>query len=264
MNTENHLGVLDSFESQQESGSGFVSSENIRTQVQARDLLVGGMFDSGPPLGVQQNLLGEPIRNGLLTDCRLVSVRPPQEGADATSQLGLAGGDLDRSLQGNNVRFLHAYRIYKSTCDYVNKFSCVTSHKAPCILPFMPRKSAQPAIPERSPLHVGHDGRTAAERFREAYEEWKERTGGTQSALASQANRIMGLSDDDGVQQQEISQFLKGDSDLARSHRLIAIAEIIDVRPTWLAFGEGDKHAASGMLTARQIQALKDLGVPLE
>lgn len=256
METTSNINMLASEPNNNHSRRSLVS-EHVGAQITARNLLVGGVLNSGPPLSLKENFVGQPVRDGLLLHGGAL-----QEGGDPDCQLGLAVvRNTDGATKRGNVRFIHEHRLYKRTCNYVNKPSCMTAHKDACILPFMPpKKTPKQSQTPRDDLRIGRDGRTAAARLEEGYEEWKKSVGGTQERLAELANIIMGYSEDDPerLQQQEISQFIKGASDLSKSARASAIAEVIGVRPAWLQHGSGNKYDVN-RLTAKQRQALKDL-----
>lgn len=240
------------------SGS-LLTVEDIGPQMVARNLLTGDELECGPPLGLQKDCVVQPIRDRLLGHRRAA-----EEFAELLREKGLATGDRDGPLKGGNIRFIHEHLLYKRTCISVNKPSCMTGHKGTCIVQFMARKQAQQPQSPRDDLRVGHDGRVASVRLREAFDEWKDRVGGTQERLCAAANRIMGYGEEDAdrLKQQEISQFLNGLSDLANSARASAIAESLGVRPAWLQHGSGSKYEID-KLTAIQVQALRDLGVQL-
>jgi hypothetical protein len=250
------------------SSGNLVATKHIGSQLTAGDASVGDMLDSWPPLGVEKNLVGQPVGNRLLLDGGA-----PQECGDTVSQLRLASGQVDRPLERVDVRgngvvsFFHEHRKYKPSCAVVNKAACVTTDKAACIvLPVSTRgRQSQPrraAIKPERELRIGADGRTAAARFSEAFAEWRQRAGGTQESLALEASKRMGYNEADSTSarlaQQEISQFLAGDNDLANSAKAGVIAEVIGVRPGWLQFGVLPKHG----LTPSQLEALRSLGLP--
>lgn len=240
-----------------ESASGsLVATEDIRTELLPRDLTAGNVLDSGPPLGIQQDLVGDPVGNGLLFE-----TRPPKEGSDLIGQLGLATNNLDCLSERTNVRFLHDHASYKPACIHVNKHARVTSNKAACIVIDMQtrtqkkpksstseqRKQRPTTVSERKkvrkPFQLGKDNRTANERYRIALKAWKEDRG-TEKTLVARINLIAQHvptpSDKDFCSQQTLNTYKNDVTDFFTSRYLVAIAEAMDVRPLWLYQGIGE------------------------
>lgn len=84
---------------------------------------------------------------------------------------------------------------------------------------------------------MGHDGRTANDRFRELTETMPR---GYQQRLIQRCNCMWGFEPDKtppAVSQQMISNWVKNKSDLGKSHLLVAVALALSVNPLWLQLG---------------------------
>ena len=85
-----------------DSGS-FVSTEDIGAQILPSDLAASQVLDPRPVLRIQEDLIRDPVGDGLLTQSA-----NPQELTKAVGELRLAANDGDCPLQGPNVlRFPH-------------------------------------------------------------------------------------------------------------------------------------------------------------
>lgn len=223
---------------------GLVAAENIGAQIATSHLVVGDSLYSGPVLRVEKDLVGEPVRDRLLAQRRTIHVLGKEIGEGT---LG-AAADSDRATKCGNVRFIHDHRLYKWVCNDVNKPVRMTTNKVACIVTPMTaakRKPIRPMKPlsreRKRPFVVGIDGRTANERFREAFRDWEPRT---QVDLSRACNRIAGRPEDAEppfVSQQIIDQIIRDQMDAARSSFLDVLAEALGVRAVWLRLGAGAK-----------------------
>lgn len=250
MATDSHIQLLGSIQYEQQSGSSLGAPEDIRPEIQARDLLTGNVLQGGPVLGIDKDRISEPVRNGLLPEGRTTQIV-----GNAVGEPSLVSGDPDRPAQRTNVRFLHEHRLYKRACDYVNKHACMTGNKDACKVHPMPARKLKP-VPEAkppkkrqrmTPLVTGPDGKTANERLREAIA--AKGVEYTEADLVRACNRIYGRSETDPpyVSQQVINGLLNDAADAARSSFLLGLAEALGVRALWMQQGIGpmkDERAA--------------------
>lgn len=209
-------------------------SKNVRPQLIAGNAIAGHMLKRRPPLRLDQRLVVEPIRNGLLANAR-----SPQETPDPLGQSRLAARDLDRAPERSNVLFLHNHPLYTSMLVKVNANACLEGDKSSCtVLPMLnrARKASAPEEPKRHPS-IGRDGRTIAERLKIAMDSM----GMSESDLIKRCNEIAGEGDDGKplVTQQAVNQLRKGKT---KASRLVPIlAEALDVRAVWLQWGIGER-----------------------
>lgn len=245
---------------------------DIGTQVRAGDLLIGDVLESGPPLRIEQSLVFEPVRNGLLGDRGAI-----KKLSQSISESRLAAGNIDSAPERSNVRFLHGAISYTSMLVKVNKRACVIAHKTPCTVIDMrtrlktqiavaapkPKKSAK-RRPKAPPL-VGADGLTANQRFKSIID----RSGaqrGWQVHLVRRCNVMVGRNenaDSPIVWQQSLSAYYTGVDDLGASESIAVIAEALGVRAMWLQYGKGpekdnqDIPPAVIELAQKMIEAVK-------
>jgi hypothetical protein len=225
-------------------------AEDIWSQMLAGDFASRYVFDRGPPLGLQQNFAGEPVRNGLLFEGRTI-----EESGDAfsKSRLGTAAGFNGSTQGGNVVRFIHKHPLYKHTCDSVNKHTCLTGNKRACEVLYMPNARKKPVdapapVRKKKPFPVGPDGKTANKRLEEALERHPVFKG-DESALRRECNRIAqgAAGEKEFLSQQQLNNFLLSKDNLQKSSFLTIIADGLGVRAFWLQTGIGlptDERAA--------------------
>lgn len=230
--------------SDQKQSGGLALPEYVGPELVARNLLVGDSLDSGPPLGLEQGLARQPIRNGLLTDSGAI-----HEFGDAIRQRGLASGNDNRSFQRGNVFFIdfrHKQGLYTRMLVHVNEHACFTSHKDACTVLYMksakhklvPAETQRPKKPRkpRAPEQPGPEGTFFRERLEIAMQE--KRPGYTAKDLERDCNIISGRPPDAEkafVSQQLISQMRKG-KNLSSKYSTV-MAEALNVRGPWLQFG---------------------------
>lgn len=156
----------------EKASSGMVARENIGTEIPSRDARIGRLLDEGPPVGLQQNLVSEPVRDGLLCDARMSDL------AHLGRERFLApAANLDGPLQSSNVTLLHGHPKY--TNGFVNATTPFVrqNHKGACNVLDMPqsksaalRRPVRPAKPlkEKRQALPGPDGKTLGHRVSEA------------------------------------------------------------------------------------------------
>lgn len=111
-------------------------------------------------------------------------------------------------------------------------------------------------------LARGADGRTANDRFREAYQKWNADQSKTQFDLVRLCNQIAGKPADAEkpyVSQPVIDQLLHDRTNAARSMFLDVLAEALGVRAVWLRLGVGDSKPEGAVLN-RVRELLKSEG----
>jgi len=220
-------------------------SKHIRTQLSTSDLPVSGELDCGPPLGIQEHLVAEPIRNGLLGHGLLAEV------THAIGESALAPSNLNSSLKSGNVVLLHEAEPYTRKLVTVNKNRCLASDKEACTVLLMPntkRKLVPVAKPskadgtqkKRKPLEVGPDNRTLPQRLH-----WlMGQNGVSQAGLARMCSEYYATfvpDCQDKVKQQHIFNVLQGQES---SSILPLIAQVFDVSDMWLQYGIGPMERA--------------------
>lgn len=224
-----------------------MGSKDVRAKIFPGDLSTGRLFDRVPPFRIKPHAPRKPVRDGLL-----LNGRPIEDPAQALRELRLAPDHADRPFEGldvgriGNIRFIHEHQLYKPACDYVNKPPRMTADKGACIVLTMalPKPKAMDQVakrrPRKTPMQHGTDGRTANDRFREAYRAW----GGNQMDLVRACNQLVGKAADAEppyLSQQIIDQLLRDKTDAARSIFLDVAAEVFGVRAVWLRTGAGEK-----------------------
>lgn len=227
----------------------FAATENIGPEVLPSNLVASDVLNCGPPLGVQQRLTRQPIRDGLLAHGR-----PIQVVGNAFGERDLTRGDVDGSLKRDNVRFLHSRDSTRILVD-VNKDVHSTDNKKPCSVIYMQtaKKKKLEVVQPRAkkpkkvrPLEVGPDGRTMPERLKMVMLEHDppfipERGGQTQLAKACQAIYSNGRENAPAtIQQGHIWELLNGQDS---SRYLSVVAKVLGVNCLWLQFGLGEKKS---------------------
>lgn len=235
----------------EQKSRNFATTENIGPQILSLDLAASDVLDSGPPLGIKQGFAVQPVRNGLLADGRTI-----KEIGDALGKGDLAAGDVDSSVQGGNVRFLHARHSTRIFVD-VNKDIDSTNNKGSCsVVSMLTAKKKKPEVVQpkakrpKKPrvLEVGPDGRTMPERLKMIMTEHEppfipERGGQTQLARACQLVYANGRANAPAtIQQGHIWELLNGQDS---SRYLPVVAKVLGVNCLWLQFGIGSKYPTS-------------------
>jgi hypothetical protein len=221
------------------SGSGsLAAAENIGPQISASHLSVGDRLDTDPELRIEESRVVEPVRDGLLADCR--AIHRARE-AFGEGSLG-AATDSDGALKGGDVRFLHERRYSTNRFVSVNNPVCVTLNKEPCIVLQMPatKRKTAPAT-ARSNRRValpGQDGKTLGQRVHEAmaYESGRRGYEYRQSDLVDDVRRLSGA-DGSATLQQSISAITR--NTVSKSTLTPFIASACHVDGIWLASGLG-------------------------
>jgi|SRR5581483_1445448 len=247
MNTDKHFSLLASAHDNQQQLGGLTATEDIGSQIQARNLLSGDVLDRGPPLGIQEHFVTQPIG-----DRRLLDSRSIEENGNTAGQLNLATRNLYSTTKGSNVVWLHA-RQYKAANDYVKKAPYMISYEAPYILDVMAKRkaSAEARLRRAKELTVWPDGRTANQRFEEAFTEWRQQVPSgaklkTETDLSRACNVIAGFPADQDppyLSQPMINQLLSGEVDASRSQFLDVAAEVMGFRSIWIRTGAGERRA---------------------
>jgi hypothetical protein len=217
---------------------GLVASENIRPQIGAGHLPISDRLDGGPILGVQEDLVVDPVGDRLLADGRAIHRlgEPFSEG-----RLG-ATANRDSAAQRSNVRFIHDGCYSTNRFVAVNNPVCMTLNKEACTVLQMPTIKRKAAHPQpRSNLRValpGPDGKTLGQRVREAvaYESGRRGKEYRQSELVEDVRRLSGLGDDMKLQQ-AISAIMR--DKVTKSSQTPYIARACHVDGIWLASGLG-------------------------
>lgn len=211
--------------------------EHIGTQIVSSDLVAGGKLNRGPPLGIEKNLVSQPVRDSLLGH-GFLSVRP-----HSICQCALAASDFDSLLQRDNVVMLHGRPKYTSILVGVNKNRCFSGDKEACIVLQMttnikkskPRLAVAPSRKRKKPPETGPDGRTLPQRVFWLME--RGQVGQTQLArMCSEYYATFVPGATDKVQQQHIFNLIKGQDS---SFVVPLIAAVFDVNDMWLQFGIG-------------------------
>lgn len=228
-------------------------AKDIRPEVLASDLVVGGVLDRGPPFRTKQSAAGDPVRDGSLLDRGAI-----EEAADCGSKSGLAPRNLYSSEQSGDVR--RRFGSFHRTEDYtrilvsVNKNGCFQDNKDPCkVISMSAAKSKRAArVAEqvavvakkkrkkrKKPPTVGADGLTAKQRLHRLMEE----RGIGQTALARRCSEYYSAfvaGSDERFKQQNVGNFIANDQDTA--DWLVIAAKIFEVNCVWLQFGIGKKE----------------------
>jgi len=217
--------------------------KHVGTEILASDSSTSGELESGPPLGIEQNFVFQPVRNVLLSHLPALLRR---EGPKFLCETGLAPCDVNRPTQGSNVRFIHRHVLYTRKIVTVNKKPGLTSNKGPCIVLDMQQRARK--TPEsvskktkkkrQAEIEVGPDGLTLAQRVLRLMSE--RGVGQTELArMCSQYYSAFVPTQDDKVKQQHIFNIIQGQ---ASAWALPLIAAVFDVSDMWLQFGIGPKE----------------------
>lgn len=225
-----------------------LSPEDVRPEISAGDFPIRDVLNRRPPLGLQEDFVLQPVGNGLLLEGGAV-----EKFSDSLGEQGLTPRDLDSTTQSGDVRLvsgkvrgIHTSRLYKCTCDSVNKYTGVTGNKVTCKVLYMPvpkRKSlpgrAKEARKPKKPFPVGPDGKTANQRLRDCLTQHQ--TVRTERDLVQACNQLAGRAEGepDYVKQQAINNFLRDVDSLAGSQHVAVIAEALGIRAFWLQTGIG-------------------------
>lgn len=223
-----------------EKSGGGTRAEHVGTEIAPGNLAVGDDLESRPVLGIEQNAVLQPVRNGLLLEAR-----PLHHLGQPFGERSLAStSDSDCTLERSNVRLLHSARGYTSFLVGVNKETRLTNNKGPCTVLQMPvpqRKEQKTTPPKKRPRKepvVGPDGYTFAQRVQRLMTE--KDVGQTELArMCSDYYRTFVSGADDVVEQQHIFNIVKG-QDSAWCMPLIAA--VFDVRDLWLQIGIGPRE----------------------
>lgn len=215
--------------------------ENIWAQVDPGAVVGEGFLEERPPLGIEQNGVVDPVRNGLLTHGGMAGI------TEASSKSGLAPGDLDETKERSNLRgavsFIHEHRKYTRILVPVNKDDCLTVNKRACNVVAMPNTKRKVVPKEARPkriksLEVGPDGRTFPQRLGATLAE----RGIGQTEFARRCSDLYASFfpgvQEDKVKQQHVFNALGTQS---TSEFLPLMAIVLDVNELWLQYGVGPK-----------------------
>lgn len=219
--------------------SGVAGAEHVRPQMTTRHLVVGDRLECGPVVGVEENLVQQPVRDVLLSD------RPVHGLAEKLREGVLtAPSEFNGALKSDNVRFIHDHALYTNQFVRVNELVCVTSHKQACIvLPMRAtqRKSALKPTKNKRVALPGPDGKTLAQRVSEAmaYESGRRSAQYTQKDLVADVNRMAQVDNESApvLSQAMASAIMRGK--VTRSAFTLYIAKACHVDAVWLAHGSG-------------------------
>lgn len=221
-----------------------VTGKNIRTEIAASDAVISRELNSRPPVGVDQDFVGQPVRDQLLLDGGTWSAELPESGGE----LGLASHFRDCSFQGGNVVFLHRWsRLYTRNLVHVNKSACFTADKGSCTVLIMPTAKKKPhktslqreATKRKAEPMVGPDGFTMGQRVLQLMDEQDNMS---QTELAKACSRLLDTfipGEPDRVKQQHIFNIVQLGQD--SSWVVALIAKVFEVDATWLQFGFGKR-----------------------
>jgi hypothetical protein len=220
-----------------------IARENVGSEIHASDLSVSRKLNRGPPLGFEQDLVVDPVRDVLLAR----GSEPVLTHASRQSSLG-SPGDLDGSLQSGNVGFIHRHPKYTNGFVRVNNSVCVTPHKEACSVLDMAtsrQKQAPPMRPPKAPsskrvAKPGSDGQTLGQRVAMAMAFATGRRGQeyTEADLLSDVNRLAGAPLDSPLLSQQALNAIRNNK-VSRSAFSHLIAKACAVNADWLAFGIG-------------------------
>lgn len=209
--------------------------ENIRPQILAPNFVSSDVLNGRPPLGVQEDFVSHPIRDGLLADSG-----PVEKLSDALSKGCLASSEGDGALKSGNVVSLHGRSLTRILVG-VNKNSCFAEDKEVCNVLDMTttkrkeRQPRQPKAPSKARAEIGPDGLTMPQRLERLMTD----RGVGQTELARMCSQFYAAyypNVDSAVQQQHIFNILHKQSD---SWVLPLVAHVFDVNTLWLQFGIG-------------------------
>jgi hypothetical protein len=211
--------------------------EYIRAQIGASDSVICCPLDERPPLRIEQNFTVDPIRDDLLAGGLAPSL------SQQSGQRRLASGDLDRSVESGNVRFIHGHPKYTNRFVSVNNPVCVTSNKGACTLQGMSnlksKRQPDPAPSAKRVAKPGTDGQTLGQRVAMAMAYATGRRGGveyTEVDLLKDVNRMAG--DGAPLLSQQSLNAIRGNK-VSRSSFTHLIAKACGVNSDWLAYGIG-------------------------
>jgi hypothetical protein len=215
----------------------FAATKNIGPEVLSTDFVASDVLDSRPPLGVEKNLVGHPVGNGLLADGGSI-----KEVGDGFSERDLAAGNSDGPLKSGNVRSIHDHRGYTNRFVKVNNPVCVTDDKKACMVFGMAliKKKQEVKVGKQRKAIPGNDGKTLGQRLSEAmaYESGRRRAEYKQTDLLKDVNRLAGSPDDKpAMTQQMLSAITVGK--VSRSSLTPLMATACHVNPLWLGDGVG-------------------------
>lgn len=216
-----------------------VSGKNIRTEIPAGHSPAGSALNERPPLGFEQSLVGEPIRDGLLRDGGVPDL------THTTGESGLAAAsDLNSPPQRGNVVFLHNHSLTRNLVR-VNKTLCFTQDKEACIVLSMATAKKKPlsagnhvTTTRRTEPSVGPDGFTMSQRVAQLMSE----QGMSQSDLARACSSYYAAfmpGEAERVKQQHIFNIIQGQDS---SFAVPLIAAVFDVNVMWLQYGIGKRE----------------------
>lgn len=218
------------------------ATKDFWTEISPSDFTLGNVRERRPVLGLDKDLLVEPIRDGLLADGR-----PVHELGEALGQGRLAARDVDGAPERSNVRFLHDAGEYTNRFVAVNNPVCVTDHKSACIVLPMRRSTKRKNVSvQRRNVKIansvrlarpGPDGKTLGQRIRIAMAHKSAVVGFeyTQAMLTRDVASRKKIPDDNGLQQ-TISAAMRTSNTCKYTP---AIAAITGVSTEWLADGNG-------------------------
>jgi hypothetical protein len=216
-------------------------TENIRPEISSGDVVVGSELDCRPPVGVDEDFIGQPVRDELLPN----SCARPAVLTNSVSQLCLATGLLDGTLQSGNVVLLHNPSVTRNLVR-VNKNACLTPDKGSCTVLDMPtikKKSPRARVVSAKPSRrveplVGPDGFTMSQRVVQLMNEH----GMSQTELARACSGYYAAlmpTEPERVKQQHIFNIVQGQDS---SWVVPLIAAVFDVSVLWLQFGFGKRE----------------------
>lgn len=216
---------------------GSIGPKDVGTQSNACHLSVGHSLNGRPPLGVEQNLVVQPIADQLLFDGRSI-----KELSDSLCKGSLAASNGNRLSKGGDVRFIHEHREYTNRFVQVNNPVCVTQNKGACIVQLMPAlKKKQVVTPSAARVAIpGPDGKTLGQRVTEAmaYRSGTLQRSYRQADLMEDINRIAGIPEDQAQKTQQLLSAIMN-SKVSKSSITTYIAAACGVNPVWLASGIG-------------------------
>lgn len=226
------------------------TAKDVGAQLGSTDLTGGNVLKGGPIFGFDEDLLTQPLGDGLLSQGWAA-----KEVGQAFRKGSLASRDLDRPLQGGNVRFIHEHARYTTRVVQVNNQGRMTHYNGGCtVLPMVSKRSnavvapkAEHGKPRVRLADVGPDGKTLGDRVRIGMEARARQLGLRpedygQKELLAEANRAVGRNVEAGdrpvLTQQALSLILN--NKVSESHASIALALVFAAEPAWLQYGIGD------------------------
>lgn len=214
-----------------------LTSKHVGTEITPGDNIPSSELDSGPPVGINQDLVAQPVRDELLASCRVAKL------TKFVGELGLASaGKLDSAFKGANVSFIHERQKYTRNLVDVNKELCFSADKDSCTVLNMRQAKKKPAQPipkparkRKSDPEVGPDGRTLSQRLLKLMSE----RGIGQTELARMCSDLYAQfvpAEEDKVKQQHIFNLIRGQSN---AWSVPLVAAVLDVNDLWLQCGIG-------------------------